>query len=195
MLQFPFKLAQHIKDMEVITMPTWVIYTKRFYVRPRPKDLLIYAMYPKNAKSICTHVPSFQNTAEAMQFSRSRHFKICQPVPSSSCLFLPTTFCLALVMRSYVPSFSLFGVLLLLLQHFEVSSDTSILIVADPSIKASRTSSFEGAPFISRSGVDDMVWHKQAIKIVEIIVRSLLEDLLVARYWKRTFASLLIIIN
>ena len=35
---FPFKLAQHIRDMKVITMRTWVIYTKRSHVRPRSRD-------------------------------------------------------------------------------------------------------------------------------------------------------------
>ena len=62
-------------------------------------------------------------------------------------------------------------VLLLLERHFEVSLDTPILMVADPSIRAWRISSFEDAPFISRSGVDHPVWHEHAIKIVEIIVR------------------------
>ena len=41
--------------------------------------------------------------------------------------------------------------------NFEVSSGPSSSIVADPSIKAWRTSSFEGVPFISRSRVDHHV--------------------------------------
>ena len=69
------------------------------------------------------------------------------------------------------------------------------MVVADLSIRASRISSFEGAPFVSRSGVDHSVWHEQAIQIVEIIVRSWLEDPLIARHWKRYYVSLLIIIN
>ena len=39
-----------------------------------------------------------------------------------------------------------------------------------------RTPSFEGAPFILRLGVDHPVWLEEAIKIVEIIVRGLLEN-------------------
>ena len=61
-----------------------------------------------------------------------------------------------------MPAFSLCsgvlcGVLLLFNGNFEVRSDPSNSIVADLSIKTLRTSSFEGAPFISRSGVDDPV--------------------------------------
>ena len=41
----------------------------------------------------------------------------------------------------------------------------------DPSIRASRTSSFEDAPIFSRPGVDHLVWHNQELKVVEIIVR------------------------
>ena len=52
---------------------------------------------------VCTYVPCFQNTAEATQFSGSRHFQNCLHAPSSSCLFLPTTTRLALVMRSFLP--------------------------------------------------------------------------------------------
>ena len=79
--------------------------------------------------------------------------------------------------------------------NFKVSSDPFISIAAAPRIKTSRASSFEGAPFISRSGVDHPVWLVQAIQIFEIIVWILLEHLLVAIHWKRSFVSLLIIIN
>ena len=63
---------------------------------------------------VCAHVPCFLNIAEATQFSRLWHFQVFLPAPSSSCLFLPTTASLALVERSYVPSFSVCGVLLLI---------------------------------------------------------------------------------
>ena len=93
-----------------------------------------------------------QDATKATQFSGSRHFQICIPAPSSSCLFLPTTAHLALVMRSYIPSNKyqlacVEWVLLFLYRQFEVSSDISMLIVAEPSIRASRISSFEGALF------------------------------------------------
>ena len=48
-------------------------------------------------------MPYFQNAAEATQFSGSRPFQVCLPTPSSSCLFLPTAFRLALVVRLYLP--------------------------------------------------------------------------------------------
>ena len=46
---------------------------------------------------VCTHVPYFPNATKATQFSGSRHFQVCLPAPWSSCLFLPTTLYLALV--------------------------------------------------------------------------------------------------
>ena len=79
--------------------------------------------------------------------------------------------------------------------NFEFSSDSSNSIVVDLSIKTLRTASLEGVPYILRSGGDDPVYHEQAMKIVETIVRSLLENPLIARHWKRTFVLLNIIIN
>ena len=78
--------------------------------------------------------------------------------------------------------------------NFEFSSDHSNSILADPSIKVLRISFDWGCTIYLEVGN----WSSRlarATKIVEIIVQSLLEDPLIARHWKRSFVSLLIIIN
>ena len=63
---------------------------------------------PKMPIHVCTHVPCFLNATEATQFGRSWHFQVCLSAPSFSCLFLPTIFCLALVVRFSYPYFQCF---------------------------------------------------------------------------------------
>ena len=76
--------------------------------RSRSKRATFRTALPRKCQvHICTHVPSFQNAAGATQFSGSRHFQFCLPAPSSSCLFLPTTARLALVVRLYLPFLTL----------------------------------------------------------------------------------------
>ena len=58
--------------------------------------------YPENAKSMC-HICTHLNATEATQFSGSGYFQVCLPAPLSSCLFLPMTFRLALIVRLYLP--------------------------------------------------------------------------------------------
>ena len=73
------------------------------------QDAALHKMNQSYTRCIVTQYP-----AKATQFSGSRHFRICLPGPLSSCVFLPTTARLALVVRSYVLSDSVCGVLLLL---------------------------------------------------------------------------------
>ena len=69
--------------------------------------------------SKCNH-----STTTATQFSGRWHVQVCLPAPLSSCLFLPTNFCLVLVVRLY-----------LLLQryggtdHVDLSIDWSFLVI------------------------------------------------------------------
>ena len=54
MLCFPFKFAQHIKDMEVVTMWTWVVSAITTHLRLRSRDLLNLQVNSKNS-SPCLH--------------------------------------------------------------------------------------------------------------------------------------------
>ena len=94
----------------VITAPSGPLYDRGQGSRPNtalPPKILSPCLHPCH---ICTLVPCFPNATKATQFSGSRHFQICLPAPSSSCLFLPTTTRLALIVRSCVPSISVCGV-------------------------------------------------------------------------------------
>ena len=116
-------IVQHVSGFAgLLTMRTWEISwsSPAIPYMTEVKGSAGYNSLPENAKSIfapmchnCTHVLCFQNAAEATQFSGSRHFQIFLPAPSSGCLFLPTTFRLALVVRLYLPSLVMSWVLLL----------------------------------------------------------------------------------
>ena len=77
--------------------------------------------------------------------------------------------------------------------NFEVGSDASVSIVVDPSIKALKNIIIRWCTIYLdvRSWSSYLAWSP---KIIGRIVRSLLDNSLVARHWKRSFVSLLIII-
>ena len=124
MLRFPFKLAQHIiptepYDTEVLTMRTWVITAMAkpegdcWICRCTPKlpspylhPCAVLSKYSQNF-TICSATQDeheLHNVQPKLHNSADRGIQICLPAPSSSCVFLPTTACLALVVRSYIPS-------------------------------------------------------------------------------------------
>ena len=91
--------------MEVLTMRTWVITAIAIHLWPRSRDL-------RKMPSPCLHACAKFSKCNwsyiiqrimAFPGFRSWHFQVCLPVPSSRCLFLPTTFHLALVARSFLP--------------------------------------------------------------------------------------------
>ena len=91
MLCFPFKLAWHVKDTEVLTMLTWVI-TAHETIKPEAeaKRVTVRTALPRKFQvHVGTLVSCFLNATEASELSGSRHFHFFLPAPSSSCLFLP----------------------------------------------------------------------------------------------------------
>ena len=159
MLQTHIKLAQHIKDMKVLTMPTWIV--TAIAIKPEG-DCWICRCTPK-IPSPCLHLcaifapmcqafkmqPQLCNSADRSISNfvyLGLHLVVVCFYPRPSAWPWPWrghTYCQLVCVECYC----------FFKGNFEVSSDLSNSIVADLSIKALRTSSFEGAPFISRSGV------------------------------------------
>ena len=105
-------IVQHVSGFAgLLTMRTWVI--TAIAIKPEAEANRTtgeFADVPRKCQSMfapkchsCTHVPCFQNATGVTQFSGWWHFQICLPAPSSSCLFLPTTARLALVVRLCLP--------------------------------------------------------------------------------------------
>ena len=73
-------------------------------------------------------MPCFLNATKATQFRGSCHFQVFLPVPLNSCLFLPTTFRLALVVKLYSPLLTVPMCSRLSLCFFNVHSELCSLI-------------------------------------------------------------------
>ena len=130
---------------------------RRSSPRSKPSGWLSAHHYPENARSmfetikpkvkakqvtvctslpqkfqvhVCTHVLYFLNATNATQFSGSRHFQVCLPEPSSSCLFLSMAACLALDVRLYLPLLTISVCSVLSLRffsgHFKICSLTVV---------------------------------------------------------------------
>ena len=196
MLHFPFKHAQHIKDTEVITMRTWEI-SWSFPVIPYMTEVKGSAgtALPPKMPSPCLHPcaifalmyhafkrqPMLHNSADhdISKFVYLRlHLVVCFYPPT-----WPWSWGHTYRHLTCVKCYCFFN------SNFEFSTYPSNSIVADPSIKALRTSFIQGCTIY----LEVRSWSSglaRATKIVEIIVQSLLEDPLIGRYWKRSFVSL-----
>ena len=75
------------------------------WLEPPPLKMPSPCLHPSAVLSKCSQ--SFTCSAKVAQFIGSRHFQICLLMPSSSCVYLPATTCLALVVRSYILSNSI----------------------------------------------------------------------------------------